>query len=122
MSAPIISPVLGLVILGPYPPKGGLGDDVHLNTLYLISPASHSASLGWTLTSKAFLKPAFSKASFQAKTPSLIVSLHSCGVEFSIHHVIGVTGSDIAWSVLWTTPYLQNLEFSSSNLLSHQKN
>jgi hypothetical protein len=45
-----------------------------------------------------FLKPAFSKASFQAKTSSLIVSLHSKGVVFSIQQVIGVTGSDIAAS------------------------
>ncbi len=46
MSAPIISPVLGLVKLGPYPPKGGLGDEVHLNTLYLMSHASQVASSG----------------------------------------------------------------------------
>ena len=31
-------------------------------------------------------------------TPSFIVSLHSTGVEFSIHHVIGSTGSEISAS------------------------
>ena len=72
ISAPIISPVLGLVNLGPYPPKGGLGDEVHLKTLYLISPASHSASSGWISTFTAFLKPASSKAAFHANTPSFI--------------------------------------------------
>ena len=52
------------------------------------------ASSGCTLTTIAFLKPAFSKATFHCKTALLIVSLHSTGVEFSIHHVIGSTGSD----------------------------
>ena len=73
MSAPKISPVLGLTNEGPYPPHGGFGDDVHLKTLYLISPASHSAESGWILTSIAFLKPANSKAKFHDSTPSLII-------------------------------------------------
>ena len=72
ISAPIISPVLGFTKLGPYPPKGGFGDEVHLITLYLISPASHSEFSGCSLISIAFLKPAFLKASFQAKAPSLM--------------------------------------------------
>ena len=46
MSAPKICPVLGLTKLGPYPEKGGLGEDAHLSTLYLMSPASQSASSG----------------------------------------------------------------------------
>jgi hypothetical protein len=46
ISAPNISPVFGFTKEGPYPPQGGFGDDVHLNTLYLISPASHSAESG----------------------------------------------------------------------------
>jgi hypothetical protein len=62
------------------------------------SPAFQSASSGCVFKTIAFLKPAFSKASFQAKTSSLIVSLHSKGVVFSIQQVIGVTGSDIAAS------------------------
>ena len=46
----------------------------------------------------AFLKPACSKALFHCKTAFLIVSRHSNGVEFSIHQVIGVTGSERASS------------------------
>ena len=105
MSAPKISPVLGFTKLGPYPPKGGLGEDVQRKTLYLTSPASQVALSGCIFTAIAFLKPAFSKASFQAKTPSLIVSLHSTGVDFSIHQVIGVTGSEIAASGFFFTNF-----------------
>ena len=72
MSAPIISPVRGFASLGPYPPNKGSGEDVQRITLYLISPASHSASSVWIFTYMASMKPASLKAIFHAKTPSLI--------------------------------------------------
>ena len=96
ISAPKISPVLGFTKLGPYPPNGARGEEVHLKTLYLISPASQSAESGCILTTIAFLKPAFSKATFHCKTASLIMGRHSLGVEFSIHQTIGFTGSENA--------------------------
>ena len=62
----------------------------------VLNGASQSASSGCNFTTIAFLNPAFSNALFHSKTPCVIVSLHSTGVVFSIHHVIGSTGSDIA--------------------------
>jgi hypothetical protein len=42
----------------------------------------------------AFLNPACSKASFQARTPLRMASRNSAGVVFSIYHTIGSTGSE----------------------------
>ena len=98
MSAPMISPVLGLTKLGPYPPKGALGEEVHRKTLYLMSPASHSASSGCIFTSIAFLIPAFKNASFHARRPSIMYSLNYIGVVFSSQKRIGFTGSEISSS------------------------
>ena len=96
MSAPRISPVRGFTKLGPYPENGGEGEAVQRSTLYLTSPASHSASSGCTLTTTALVNPRGSKAWFHFSTPSLMMGRNSSGVVFSIHHVMGFTGSDMA--------------------------
>ena len=49
---------------------------------------------GCSLTTIALVKPAASNASFQRNTPSRMAGRNSVGVVFSIHHVIGSTGSD----------------------------
>ena len=94
ISAPTICPVRGFVKEGPYPPNGGLGEEVQRRTLYRRSPASHSASSGCTLISIAFVNPAFSKDLFHSRPASLMRSLYSYGVVFSIHQTMGWTGSD----------------------------
>ena len=94
MSAAIISPVLGFAILGPYPEYRGLGVEAHLTTLYWTSPASHSASSGCIFATIAFLKPAFSNATFHPSIPLTTNGLISSGVEFSTQNTIGFIGSD----------------------------
>ena len=94
MSAAINSPVLGLPILGPYPENDGLGDDDHLTTLYLTSPASQSESSGCIFATIAFLNPAFSKALFHPSIPLTTNGLISSGVDFSTQNTMGSTGSD----------------------------
>ena len=61
-----------------------------------MSPASQSASSGCTFTTTAFLNPAASNGLFHSSTAWRIGSRSSCGVVFSIHQVIGVTGSETA--------------------------
>ncbi|MNK33188.1 hypothetical protein D3C87_516670 [compost metagenome] len=58
-----------------------------------MSEGSQVALSGICFITTAFLKPAFSKASFHFSPASLMIERYSKGVVFSIQNTIGSTGS-----------------------------
>ena len=69
------------------------------------SPASQVAVSGCSLTTMALVKPAVANASFHRRTPSRMAGRSSSGVVFSIHQVIGSTGSDSGASGFFLTRF-----------------
>src|SRR5688572_23845589 len=91
ISDPSICPVRGFTKLGPiaYPRS----EETQRITLYRISAGSHVAVSGIIFITTAFLKPAFSNASFHLLPALRTVCLNSTGVVFSTHQTMGSTGS-----------------------------